>query len=64
LSDYNRNSSDAESPEVAPETAYERPALVAIGNLHDILAGDNGTQCDNVDGSVTTGHDTGPPFCE
>jgi hypothetical protein len=25
---------------------YEAPELVALGNLHDLLAGDQGTQCD------------------
>ena len=37
--------------------AYEAPVLVALGNLHDLLAGDGGTVCDNVDGGTTTGHD-------
>ena len=36
---------------------YETPELVALGNLHDLLAGDGGTQCDNVSGETTTGHD-------
>jgi hypothetical protein len=36
---------------------YESPELVAIGSLHDLLAGNGGTQCDNESGSVSDGHD-------
>jgi hypothetical protein len=46
--------------------SYERPELVAIGNLHDLLAGDGGTQCDNaiVGGTATGGQDNGAvPNC-
>jgi hypothetical protein len=40
---------------------YEPPRLVPIGNVHDLLAGDGGTQCDQIDGK-STGHDD-PSLC-
>ena len=36
---------------------YEAPQLTAIGNLHDLLAGDGGTSCDSIPDEPTGGHD-------
>lgn len=30
----------------ATSATYERPELVSIGSLHDLLAGTSGSQCD------------------
>jgi len=37
---------------------YEAPEMVALGNLHDLLAGDLGTLCD-ADGNITSGAGSG-----
>jgi hypothetical protein len=36
-----------ENEVVANSVTYERPELVSIGSLHDLLAGTTGSQCDN-----------------
>lgn len=48
-----------------PAVAYEPPALVPMGNLHDLLAGQGGTQNDCLTGNNTTGDGTpnGSPGC-
>jgi hypothetical protein len=38
---------------------YERPQLLLLGNLHDLLAGDGSTHCDSASSDLTTGHDVG-----
>jgi hypothetical protein len=45
--------SDGGAPGVA--SAYEPPRLVALGNLHDLLAGTGTLPCDA--GSIATGPD-------
>jgi hypothetical protein len=41
---------------------YEAPALVALGNLHDLLAGEGGTRCDG-NGDLTDGNGQVIPVC-
>lgn len=41
--------------------SYEPPMLVPLGNVRDLLAGDGGTPCDQMDGR-STGHDD-PGLC-
>jgi hypothetical protein len=42
-------------------SAYEAPRLVPMGNLHDLLAGNGGTQFDCVDAVTTTGNGSVAP---
>jgi hypothetical protein len=51
------NSDGDRSPEAAPISGseYEAPRLIAIGNLHDLLAGTGTLPCDS--GTIMTGPD-------
>ena len=54
------NQRDEKDKSVGTEGGYERPALTPIGNLHDLLATDTGSQCDG-GGQPTSGTD--PQLC-
>jgi hypothetical protein len=60
-----RDDVSRESPTAAlrnVDAGYEAPELVALGNLHDLLAGEGGTRCDG-NGDTTDGNASVVPTC-